>query len=133
VVGIKTVAALVSIANGIWGVVIGVYWHTVLPQNPFPGVSTVSHLPQEIFLALGIVLILDSLVCLVGWPRAFYVSAGISLLVLLLEWAFNLDGSTAFLGGVALAAVTIGLDVVAARAKKVMSEADHPMNLPVFG
>jgi hypothetical protein len=133
-VGVKTIAALVSMANGIWTVIAGAYWASIFPNSG----DVVSVPFQEYSLAVltfGVILLLDSVVCLLGWSRAFYASAGISLLVVLWEVLFRGGAPVlvAFIGGIALAALTIGLDVVAARTRDVIAEEDHPLNLPVFG
>jgi len=129
-VGVKTVAALVSMVNGVFAAAIGAYWGKVAPAS-----SGAAGGPDGLLVSvLGFILLLDSLVCLLGSSKAFFASAGISLLIVILEAAVGIQvGSAAFIAGLGLALVTVGLDVIAARTKKVISEADHPLNLPVFG
>jgi hypothetical protein len=129
-VGVKTIAALVSIVNGVWVIVAGTYWYSLFGAQ--------CHLSacggNLALIGLGAILLLDSVVCLIGLSRAFYVSAGISVIVVFVDATFSIQFSSAgFIVTCALALVTIALDLVAASRKKVIAEADHPLNLPVFG
>jgi hypothetical protein len=129
-IGVKTVAALVSMVNGVYAAAVGAYWGKVVPTSS----GATGGLDGLFVSVLGFILLLDSLVCLLGSSKAFYASAGISLLLVILEAAVGIQlGSSGFIGGLGLALVTVGLDVIAARTRKVISEADHPLNLPVFG
>jgi hypothetical protein len=133
-VGVKAVAALVSIVNAVWLIYAGASWNALF------GVQC--HLSacgdNWTIVGLGAVLLLDSLVCIVGVSKAYYVSAAISALaVLLVGESIPQSGvqftSAAFILTAILAIVTIVLDVIGARSRKIIAEEDHPLNLPVFG
>jgi hypothetical protein len=85
-------------------------------------------------LALSIILILVSLVAFVGPKRILYGSALFSALLAVSEWVgAGSDGTVFTVVMLAMAALTMVLGVVAARAEPRVSEESHPMNLPVFG
>lgn len=89
---------------------------------------------QVLIAALGILLIVDSLVCFLGWKFAFAGSAAVSALVAVacvLCWSAvfsDLHGLT-----VAVALVSAALSILAFRSTSSISEQGNPMNLPVFG
>lgn len=123
---LRTVAATVSLVEGAWGLVLAF------------GGGALSEIPRSTgwsetaLAAIVIVLVIDSLVCVVGLAWAFYVSALLSVVAL----PFIPGGpglGALFLGSLLLALVTVILDVVAARRKEFISEQNHPLNLPVFG
>jgi hypothetical protein len=139
---LRTAAAALSIVNGVWSITVGAYWNQVFGYGQ-GGVSCLgSCIPfgaDHIVLVLGVVLLVDSLVCFLAFSRAFYVSAIVSVLILLLVlvsvappsqiWANHPTIPATLLLGIATAV----LDVVAARRKTYVSEENHPLNLPVFG
>jgi len=90
-------------------------------------------------LGLGVILVIDSLVCYLGWTKAFYASAVLSALGILDVVAAGPSPSGpefalgAFLFSVSLGLLTIALDIVAARRRTFVPEENHPLNLPVFG
>jgi hypothetical protein len=128
--GVKTIAALVSIINGAWTVIAGYYWNKLLDVPTYSG--PVGH--NLIVEVVGIILLLDSLVCLLGTSRAFYASAIVSVIALALEVLGGAQVTTAgFIFSLVLALATLGLDVMAARKRTMIAEEDHPLNLPVFG
>ena len=97
---------------------------------------------DHIVLVLGIILLVDSLVCFLAVLRAFYVSAAVSALALLLV-LFSVWGTISSMQvwvnypaipvSILLGMVTMVLDVIAARRKTYVSDEHHPLNLPVFG
>ena len=94
----------------------------------------ISGLQNLALIALGVVLLLDSIACYVGWTEAMYASAAVSLLIVL---DIAIEGvqlaSLAFAGSLLLGVVAIAVDILAARRKLFIPEEDHPLNLPVFG
>lgn len=83
---------------------------------------------------IGVLLVLDSIVCFVGFRLAFPVGGLFSVAIAAIA-LFDSGGLTigvyASLGLVSLVALV--LDLVAMRSKRVLSEQGNPMNLPVFG
>jgi hypothetical protein len=132
-VGLRTLAAVVSLVNGAWGILSGIYWYRFYHPAAFPGPNTDTSL-NLIVLSLGIILLLDSAVCFIGPSVAFYASAVLSAILLVYELSLSISfGSAETILAIVLALATIVLDVAAARVKKVVSEENHPLNLPVFG
>jgi hypothetical protein len=126
---LKTAAAVAGLLDGIWTTAAGAYW------GMFFGISGGAHGGENIILlALGIVLLIDSLVCFTGVLEAFYASAVLALVVVLgiLSWGAHPE-SIGFIGSILLAAITIVMDAAGARRKTSFTEEDHPLNLPVFG
>ncbi len=126
---LKKVAAAASLLDGAWIVVAGGYWREI-----FGATSRMHGSDNVILLALGIVLMIDSLVCFRGVLEAFYASFVLAIVAALgvLSWGVNL-GSAGFAVTALLAALTIILDALGARRKTSFTEEDHPLNLPVFG
>jgi len=83
-------------------------------------------------VALGAILVLDSALCFWGISSAYYVSALLSV-VMLVFVPGGIQLGDLFLTSVAAAAITVVLDALAARSREYIPEKDHPMNLPVFG
>lgn len=91
--------------------------------------------------ALGIILILDCALALVGPRFTFYAAAFLSLLVAAamalypfgMETVANPTLSAGSSADLILAAATLVLSLLAARSRTPVSEQSHPMNLPVFG
>jgi hypothetical protein len=138
---LRTAAAAVSLVNGAWLVYAGWFW-LVTFFFPIPisaGSPPVASSTNPELLALGIILVLDSVLCFLDWDRAFYASSVLSALGVLDILLAGPSPSSpyfvtaVFLLAVSLGAVTIVLDVVAARRRTFVPEADHPLNLPVFG
>lgn len=127
-VGIRTVAALVSLGTSLYGMAVAGYWDSIV--HLAVGIAG----PNIILVTAGVILLLDSVVCFFGFTNAFYVSAVLSAVIILLEVAQSIPlAGTAFVVGAILCVVTIGLDILGARRKSVVSEENHPLNLPVFG
>jgi len=81
---------------------------------------------------VGALLMLDSVLCFMGFSGAYYVSALISVLMLVfVPSGIQLD--SLFLISVLLTAITVVLDALAANSKDYILERDHPLNLPLFG
>lgn len=138
---LRTVASAISLIDGAWLIYAGWFWsRTFFFPVPTP-VTSVSSLPFSnwLLLGLGVVLLLDSLVSLLNWSVAFYVSAVLAVLAVLeVVVAGPSPAGAQFEAGavllsVLLGALTIALDVLAARRKSFVPEEDHPLNLPVFG
>lgn len=86
------------------------------------------------YVALSVILIVNSLVALVGPKKVFYSQAGLAALLAVTEWAGSGTSSMfASLIVTVAAAATFILSVLAARHEQRISEQSHPMNLPVFG
>jgi hypothetical protein len=142
---LRTVAAALSLVNGIWIIAVGAFWHQLL-SLPLVGLGCVGSCSlfgvDYIVLVLGVILLVDSLVCFLAFSRAFYVSAALSALVLLLV-LFSVWGSISSMQvwvnypaipvSIVLGIVTIALDIAAANRKTYVSDEHHPLNLPVFG
>ena len=89
---------------------------------------------NAVLLALGVILLLDSVACYVGWTEALYASAALSFLIVLDIAIGGAQFATAgFAGSLLLGLLTMALDILAARRKLFIPEEDHPLNLPVFG
>ncbi len=84
--------------------------------------------------ALGILLIFDAVLCLVGPRKTFYGMTVVSILIaiLLIAVAGEVNGLF-FWPTLVLALVASALSVLAARSKFGLTEQSNPMNLPVFG
>ena len=129
----------------IWIIAVGAFWHQLfgleLADISCAGSCSLFGL-EHIVLVLGFILLVDSLVCFLAFSRAFYVSAALSVLVLLLVF-FSVGSATVSIQAwasypaipisIMLAIATLVLDVVAARRKTYVSDELHPLNLPVFG
>jgi len=138
---LRTVAAAVSLANGVWLVYAGWLWLETFffPVVSPSGARQVATSTNPELLVLGVVLLLVSFVCCLGWTTAFYASAILSALGILDVVAAGPSPASlyfepvAVLLSVSLGALAIALDVVAARRRAFVPEEDHPLNLPVFG
>jgi hypothetical protein len=132
-VGTRTVAAAVSVINGIWGIIAGAYWK-MLFQSQSLGVNNILPPTNLVIIGIAVLLVLDSVVCLVGISKAFYASAVISLAMVGAEFAMGggLD-TTGAMVALPLMVVTVAMDIVGATRKQYVSEENHPLNLPVFG
>jgi hypothetical protein len=124
----KTLAAAVSLLDGVCVAVGGAYWRDAF------GISAGHASSNFVLLALGIVMILDSAVCFTGVLEAYYASVVLALVALLgvVTWGAHL-GSAGFLVLLLLSVLTVALDALGARRKTHVPEEDHPLNLPVFG
>jgi hypothetical protein len=86
--------------------------------------------------ALGILLLFDSALSLVGPRRAFYgetIVSGLIALVLVSVEAFRTVDASFLLAALVLSVATVVLSLLAARTRAGLSEQSNPMNLPVFG
>src|SRR5271155_2532459 len=109
-VGVRRVAAIVSLIDGAWGILAGVYWRQVFGINaPMAG-------GEFWIVVVGVVLLLDSVVCLVGLGSAYYASAALSILLMI---DFLLSGapigSPGFVLSALLGLITVVLDAIAVR------------------
>ena len=128
--GIRTAAALVSAVNAGWLLVVGTFW------SDLTGVRCLADGcgNEPAIQALGVVVLAVSLVCFLGFAKAFYGSAGLSALAIVV-FAFysgKLE-DLAFAVTIVLGIAAVAVDVVAASRKPVVDEQNHPLNLPVFG
>jgi len=127
-VGVRVVAAAVSLVNGVWGVVAGLY------STRMFGVDLSKGGGELWILIVAVLLILDSLICFVGFRTALYGSAALSILLLLDIILFGAAiASAAFAASALLGLITVVLDIVTIRRRSGVSEENHPLNLPVFG
>jgi hypothetical protein len=118
---IKAAATSVTLASG----VVGAYAGLALPS-----VGTT----QLLLAAIGLVLVVDSIVCLYGASVAFAGSSVVSavyLLVAVLGWSLGFSPLEVITIG--LVVVDIPLGVIAYRSTTAIPEQANPMNLPVFG
>ncbi|MDG6983731.1 MAG: hypothetical protein JRN28_04200 [Nitrososphaerota archaeon] len=84
---------------------------------------------------VGILLVLDALVCFVGLRSAFVVGGVLSAVVAAataLDWSGG-AGLGAWAGLVVLSLASVVLDFLAFRHRGQLGEQANPMNLPVFG
>lgn len=142
---LRSVAAAVTLVSGIWGIALGVYWNQIFVVGS--GISCVhcflSAPGWDVLVALiGLILVVDSALCFLSFSKAFYVSAMLSVLmtvsVALPVWSITVSpavwGSYASLPFTLILGIsTLVLDLSAATKKTYVAEADHPLNLPVFG
>ncbi len=125
---IRRIAATVTLLDGAWGIVVGAFWVSLFPSTPHLNNSGIDYA----MLIVGALLILDSALCFMGFSGAYYVSALVSVLMLVfVPSGIQLDSP--FLVSVLLTAITVALDAIAANSKDYILERDHPLNLPVFG
>jgi len=129
---LRSVAGAVTLVNGVWTVAAGAYWSQIFVFTN-QGFQT-SGLQNFILIGLGVILLLDSIACYVGWTEAMYASAAVSLLTVIDIAIGGVQlASLAFAGSLLLGLLTIAVDILAARRKLFIPEEDHPLNLPVFG
>jgi len=84
-------------------------------------------------LALGVLLLLDSVVCIYGFKTAYYGSIGLSA-ILLAAVLLSRSPSVLFrLVELALTLLTIVLDVAALVPAPKLQQGAHPKDHPVFG
>lgn len=86
--------------------------------------------------ALGILLIFDSAVSLVGPRRVFYgetIVSGLIVLFLISIEGIRVVNASFFLAASVLSVAAAVLSLLAARARTGFTEQSNPMNLPVFG
>ena len=125
---IRRIAAAVSLLDGAWGVVAGVFWVSLFPSTQHLNNGGTDYA----MVIVGALLMLDSVLCFMGFSGAYYVSALISVLMLVfVPSGIQLD--SLFLISVLLTAITVVLDALAANSKDYILERDHPLNLPLFG
>ncbi len=84
-------------------------------------------------LWVGILFLIDSAVCLYGVRQAFYASAALSVVVIILDLLLGTPYAAGWLVVLALSLLTLLLDIIALRSASKMPEQGNPMNLPVFG
>lgn len=125
---IRKIAAVVSLVNGAWGAVVGLFWVSIFPSTPHQTGAGADYA----MLALGVVLLLVSVACFTGFSGLFYVSALLSVVMLVFVPGGVRLGEL-FLASLGLAVTTIALDAVAANSREYIPEQNHPLNLPVFG
>ena len=102
-------------------------------EAPFSHVFPVL-LEIDVLLALGVLLLIDAVVCFVGIWLAFPIGALLSFLMLplvALEWNALGTMYSSISIGVAVAAMIS--DGFAAVSRTKLPEQNHPLNLPVFG
>jgi hypothetical protein len=84
-------------------------------------------------LLLGVVLLIDAVVCVYGARFAFYGSLVISFLVIVVDSVVGSPQSGPQLLVLSLSLLTILTSIIALRSQSGISEQANPMNLPVFG
>jgi hypothetical protein len=93
--------------------------------------------PLAPLLVVGILLLVDGLVCVIErWP-AFLVGIILSLITIVevaINWGKVGGGGPDFLvGSAVIAVVAIALNAKALVSRPPIAEENHPLNLPVFG
>ena len=132
---IRKTAATVSLLNGAWGIVVGVFWTRVFGAPPWQNETSLTPGGISIDIAIlvvGVFLVLDSAVCFWGISAAYYVSALLSV-VMPVFVPGGIQLGDLFLASSLFAVATVVLDALAANSRDYILERDHPMNLPVFG
>jgi Na+/melibiose symporter-like transporter len=90
---------------------------------------------QGAFPIVGVVLFLDSLVCLFGLRSAFFIGGVLSAVIAaitLYNWA-GASGGEVWASLVVVSLASVILDILAVRPRGQLKEQANPMNLPVFG
>ncbi len=129
---LRSAATAITLVNGVWAIAAGAYWSRIFTF--VPNVSGPLSSENVILLALGVILLLDSIACYMGWTEALYASAALSLLIVLDIAIGGVQfASPMFAGSLLLGLLAIAVDILAARRKLFIPEEDHPLNLPVFG
>jgi hypothetical protein len=129
---LRRVAAAVGVLAGAWAVVLswGVGPSEVCPAGgcPFPVL-------QGLVPVLGVLLILDSLVCFVGLRSAFQVGGALAAVIAAIALAYwaGQTGGGYWAVLVVLSLASLILDLLAQRPSRQLREQANPMNLPVFG
>lgn len=116
----RRLAAALSLLTG----VVVVYFALTAPRF---------NLAAQILVGVGIVLLVDALICFRGFTAGFYGSAAMSLLVILSEARTGDLLSTEPFTLVLLSTITLVFDLIALTARTKLTEQGNPMNLPVFG
>lgn len=133
---IKRVAGAVTLLEGLWVLYI------VLSPSPGEGTFCLTcsgpALGAPLFpILLGVLLLVDSTLCLLGRWIAFLLGALLSAttIVLVLLHLSELGRSYLEVSTVltVLSLAALILDVKAAISQPKLSEENHPLNLPVFG
>lgn len=89
---------------------------------------------QTVIPIVGILLVIDGIVCFVGFRQAFPVGVIFSVLTVALVvvgWGSQINAEAASV--VVAALIALVLNIAAVRSRGAMSEQGNPMNLPVFG
>lgn len=125
-------AGLLGIVSGLWNV--GAYLLAchgsacTAPSSAPPGFEGV------ILAVLGVILVIDSVIALVGPGFVFYSTAVLALSIDAVEVLWNSSVTTGTLYiTLGLTSLSAALSLAATFRKSGVSEQSHPMNLPVFG
>ena len=132
---IRKLAAVVSLLNGAWGILVGLFWKQLFGAPPWQSETAAISGGTSIdfaILAVAAILVLDSALCFWGVSAAYYVSALLSVLMLVFVPG-GIQLGDLFLVSVLLVGATVVLDAIAANSRDYIPERDHPLNLPVFG
>lgn len=134
-VRIGTAAAAMGMVAGVWNVAESLLSCAGGATSLCPAMSTAPPgLEGTITVVLAVLLVLDSLVCLIGPRIAFYSLALIALLIdLIVAINYSSIAPYSLYVTLALVSLSLALGLVAARERTGVSEQSHPMNLPVFG
>jgi len=129
-IGIRTAAVLVSAGNAVWLIIAGTFWSSMGGAACSTG-GCGNALGVQV---LGVILLAVSVVCYLGFGRAFYGSAGLSALAIVVAAVYSATLADAAFGvTAALGVAAVAADIAAAMKKAVVDEQNHPLNLPVFG
>ncbi len=127
----KRLAASLNFLGGAVALILGL---GILPDSGCPASGCSSALVQTVFVILGILLVIDGLVCFVGFRLAFPAGGLLSVLVagvVLFEWAGQVAPFHEALAIIALLALIA--DLLVMRSKSKLPAGSHPMDMPVFG
>ena len=129
---VQRAATAVNLLVGLWA--IAVAW-MFGPAYACPSGGCPVPILQGAVPIVGIVLVLDALVCFVGLRSAFVAGGVLSAVVAAvtaLDWSGQ-GGVGAWAGLVVLSLASVVLDFLAFRHRGQLGEQANPMNLPVFG
>lgn len=134
-VAVRTAGAVVNLLNALWAAYISLVTINTpanCPQNGCP-FSLLTYLPT-VLLVVAAILVIDAVICFIGFSVGFIVGAVLSVAIVGLvgaQWGTfgNLGSSLS----VALSTIAILLDLISMRSKRRIPEESHPLNLPVFG
>lgn len=129
----RAAGSLSAIAGG-WAVAFGFIFPSASACPP-EGCPIATGVLQLTIPVIGVVLVINGLVCLYGFRFGFPLSGVLSAVnagLVLYEWAGQNPGLFA-VGLVLVSLVAVIWDLLAIRAKSGLSEQNNPMNLPVFG
>lgn len=135
---VKTLAIVMNVLEGAW-----VLFYVLSPWSPIGlsvppfGVSSPNLLYgglPEVVLVLGVLLLVDAVVCRWGASLAFFVGVILSAGLLVSNaMAYSTLGGIPLVAGMLISIIAAIADFLASRGTQKIPEQANPMNLPVFG